>query len=56
MNNTNCYIEFDIDYTEKYNDLKHAFELLKHAKNNCEPKNDKFWLDNFPKYSLVLLT
>jgi len=52
MNNTNCYIEFDIDYTEKYNDLKHTFELLKQAKNDCEPKNDKFWLDNFPKYSL----
>ncbi|ESU19495.1 hypothetical protein FEDK69T_31670 [Flavobacterium enshiense DK69] len=52
MNNTNCYIEFDINEINKYNELKHTFELIKQAKNNCEPKNDNFWLDNFPKYSL----
>ena len=55
MSNSNRnleYIEFDIIQNDKYKELKHTFELIKQAKNNSEPKNDQFWLDNFPKFSL----
>ena len=52
MDNNNCYIEFDILNDDKFYDLKRTFELFKQAKNNGEPKNDKFWLHNFPPYAL----
>ena len=50
MESQNCYIEFKISDYEKFNDLKKVFELFKTAKNNQEPKSEKFWLENFPKY------
>ena len=52
MENQNCYIEFEINDYKKFNFLKQTFELLKNAKNNVEPKNDEFWITNFPKYVL----
>lgn len=52
MENQNCYIEFEIDDYEKFNYLKHTFELLKAIKNNQEPQSDQFWINKFPKYVL----
>jgi hypothetical protein len=52
MENQNCYIEFEINDNEKFNSLKKTFELFKIAKNNEEPKDDEFWVNNFPKYAL----
>ena len=42
MESQNCYIEFKISDYEKFNDLKKVFELFKTAKNNQEPKSEKF--------------
>ena len=52
MENKNCYIDFEINNYEKFNSLKKTFELFKIAKNNDEPKDDDFWVNNFPKYAL----
>lgn len=52
MKNQNCYVEFKINDYEKFYCLKQVFELFKIAKNNNKPQNDKFWLNNFPKYVL----
>lgn len=52
MQNQNCFIEFDIQSEQNFNDLKHTFDLFKEAKNNQQPRPEEFWLDNFPEYSL----
>ena len=52
MQSLNEYIEFNIDKIENFEDLKRVFNLFKEAKELEKPRGDKFWLKNFPNYSL----
>ena len=52
MLNTNEFIEFDIFEMKNFEDMKRIFNLIKEAKELKKPKGDKFWIENFPKYSL----
>ncbi|OHT43416.1 hypothetical protein [Flavobacterium tructae] len=52
MLNTNEFIEFDIFEIKKFEDMKRIFKLIKEAKELKKTKGDKFWIENFPKYSL----
>lgn len=46
------YIEFKIADIQKFEDMKRVYDLIAEAKNSGEPKPDKFWIENFPSYSL----
>ncbi|ENA1802936.1 hypothetical protein ABF179_002352 [Flavobacterium psychrophilum] len=46
------YIEFDILKMQNFEDMKRVFTLIKEAKETEKRKGDKFWLENFPNYSL----
>jgi len=48
----NEYIEFEIPKMQNFEDMKRVFMLIKEAKETEKPKGDKFWLENFPTYSL----
>ena len=52
MLNTNEFIEFDIFEMKNFEDMKRIFNLIKEAKELKKTKGDKFWIENFPKYSL----
>lgn len=52
MLNTNEFIEFDIFEIKKFEDMKRIFKLTKEAKELKKTKGNKFWIENFPKYSL----
>jgi hypothetical protein len=52
MENENCYIEFDFQADQNFDDLFFVFEKVKTAKNNNQPQQDAFWLKSFPDYSL----
>ena len=52
LQNTTEYIEFDIPKNQNFEDMKHVFKLIKEAKELEKPKGDRFWLENFPNYSL----
>ena len=47
-----CYIEFDFFDEKNFEVLKFTFEKIKNSKNNLIVKEDKYWLENFPKYSV----
>ena len=46
------YIEFQILHKKKFLDLKRVYELIANAKNTGRPKQDSFWLKEFPDYAL----
>ena len=52
MDNQNCYIEFDFQVDEYFDDLFLVFEHIKTIRNNNQPQEDVFWLKSFPDYSL----
>ncbi|SHM14467.1 hypothetical protein [Flavobacterium chilense] len=56
MENQYCYIEFDFTNEGNFKDLKDTFEVLKDSKNNSIRRDDKFWFETFPKYSLEKFT
>lgn len=56
MENQYCYIEFDFTNERNFEDLKETFEVLKNSKNNSIERDDTFWIETFPKYSLEKFT
>lgn len=52
MRKENCYLEFDFFEDINFEDLKFTFEKIKYSKNNSIEKEDNYWLENFPKYSI----
>jgi|GEM_PF-637353 len=56
MENQYCYIEFDFTNEGNFKDLKNTFEILKDSKNNSIRRDDRFWLETFPKYSVEKFT
>lgn len=56
MENQYCYIEFDFTNEGNFKDLKDTFEVVKDSKNNSIKRDDRFWLETFPKYSLEKFT
>ncbi|TDX09425.1 hypothetical protein [Flavobacterium sp. S87F.05.LMB.W.Kidney.N] len=56
MENQYCYIEFDFTNEGNFKDLKATFEVIKDSKNNSIERDDKFWIEAFPKYSLEKFT
>ncbi|PIF31231.1 hypothetical protein CLU81_1716 [Flavobacterium sp. 9] len=56
MENQYCYIEFDFTNEGNFKDLKDTFEVIKDSKNNSIKRDDRFWLETFPKYSLEKFT
>jgi len=56
MENKYCYIEFDFTNEGNFKDLKDTFEVIKDSKNNSIQRDDAFWLETFPKYSLEKFT
>ncbi len=48
----NCFVRFNIQDGSHFDDLNYVFNLIKDAKNNQDPKDDSFWLENFPAYAL----
>lgn len=56
MENQYCYIEFDFTNERNFKDLKETFEVIKDSKNNSIERDDTFWLETFPKYSLEKFT
>lgn len=56
MENQYCYIEFDFTNEGNFEDLKCTFEIIKDSKNNSIKRDDQFWLETFPKYSLEKFT
>ena len=47
-----CFIRFNVENESHFNDLKVVFNLIKDAKHYQNPRDDKFWLENFPSYAL----
>nr|WP_294779975.1 hypothetical protein [uncultured Flavobacterium sp.] len=56
MENHYCYVEFEFSDLNQFENLKSTFEAIKNSKNNSDLKEDRFWLDLFPKYSLEKFT
>lgn len=56
MENQYCYIEFDFTNEGNFKDLKDTFEVIKDSKNNSIRRDDKFWIETFPKYSVEKFT
>lgn len=56
MENQYCYIEFDFTNEGNFKDLKDTFEILRDSKNNSIRRDDRFWLETFPKYSVEKFT
>ncbi|TPG37775.1 hypothetical protein [Flavobacterium pectinovorum] len=52
MENQYCYIEFDFTNETNFEDLKDTFKIIKDSKNNSIERDDKFWIETFPKCSL----
>ncbi|WP_428229637.1 hypothetical protein [Flavobacterium sp.] len=51
-----CYIEFEFTDNNNFEDLKYIFEIIKDTKNNSIKRDDKFWIEIFPKYALEKFT
>jgi hypothetical protein len=48
----NEYIEFEINNTERFNDLIKLLDLISESKKSGDYKTDNYWLDKFPDYTL----
>ena len=48
----NEYIEFEMNNEDKFNDLTKLLDLISASKKSGDYKSDKYWLDNFPDYTL----
>ncbi len=48
----NEYIEFEINNSDKFNDLTKLLDLISESKKSGDYKTDEYWLDKFPDYAL----
>jgi len=46
------YLEFDLDNSNRFDDLNVLLNMISESKKNGDIKTDNYWLDKFPDYAL----